>query len=125
MKKTICILTIMLAGFISLHAQKWEQLSAEQKMMKAKEFREDNQKYLKGTLGLTDVQCEDIDNVNICFLSTLDRIDRYVPADEDKKKYAKTLLQARSVQLDAIMGADKRKQYITYIQDKLQKAGLL
>lgn len=125
MKKVICILTIMVVGVISLNAQKWDQLSGEQKLMKAKEFREDNQKYLKGTLGLTDEQCTDIDNVNVCFLSTLDRIDRYVPDVEDKKKYAKTLLQSRAIQLDAIMGADKRKQYITYIQDKLKTAGLL
>jgi predicted phage gp36 major capsid-like protein len=125
MKKVICILTIMVVGVVSLNAQKWDQLSGEQKMMKAKEFREDNQKYLKGTLGLTDEQTEDIDNVNLCFLSTLDRIDRYGKTDDDKKKYAKGLMQSRAAQLDAIMGADKRKQYITYIQDKLKTAGLL
>jgi hypothetical protein len=125
MKKTIFMLAFMVAGVISLNAQKWDQLSGEQKLMKAKEFREDNQKYLKTTLGLTEEQCTDIDNVNVCFLSTLDRIDRYIPDVEDKKKYAKTLLQSRAIQLDAIMGADKRKKYIGYIQEKLKAAGLL
>lgn len=57
--------------------------------------------------------------------STLDRIDPYGKTDEDKKKYAKGLMQSSAAQLDAIMGADKRKEYITYIQDKLKKAGLM
>jgi hypothetical protein len=125
MKKTIFVFALLLGAICTVQAQKWEQLSGEQKMMKAKEFREENQKYLKGTLGLNDEQCEDIDNVNLCFLSTLDRIDRYGKTDDDKKKYAKGLMQSRATQLDAIMGADKRKEYIAYIQDKLKKAGLM
>ena len=125
MKKTIFIYALLLGSIFTVHAQNWEQLSGEQKMMKAKEFREDNQKYLKETLALTEEQTSDIDNVNLCFLSTLDRIDRYGKTDEDKKKYAKGLMQSRSAQLDAIMGAEKRKQYIGYIQDKLKKAGLM
>jgi hypothetical protein len=125
MKKTIFIFALLMGAIFSVQAQKWEQLSGEQKMMKAQEFRESNQQFLKGNLGLTDEQCTDIDNVNVCFLSTLDRIDRYGKTDDEKKKYAKGLLQSRAAQLDAIMGADKRKEYIAYIQDKLKKAGLM
>jgi hypothetical protein len=125
MKKTIFVFALLMGAILTVNAQKWEQLTGEQKMMKAQEFREDNQKYLKGTLGLNDEQCEDIDNVNLCFLSTLDRIDRYGKTDDDKKKYAKGLMQSRAAQLDAIMGADKRKEYIAYIQEKLKKSGLM
>lgn len=124
MKKVIFIFALMIGAMCSVNAQSWDQLSDEQMLMKAKDFRADNQKYLKETLGLSVEQCEDIDNVNLCFLSTLDRIDRYGKTDEDKKKYAKGLTQSRSAQLDAIMGVDKRKQYIAYIEEKLKKAGL-
>jgi hypothetical protein len=124
MKKVIFIFALIIGSMCSVNAQSWDQLSDEQKLMKAKDFREDNQNYLKGTLGLSAEQCEDIDNVNLCFLSTLDRIDRYGKTDEDKKKYAKGLMQSRSAQLDAIIGVDKRKQYIAYIEEKLKKAGL-
>lgn len=62
---------------------------------------------------------------NLCFLSTLDGIGRYGKTDKDKRIYAKELMQSRAAQLDAIMGADNRKEYITYIQEKLKKAGLM
>jgi hypothetical protein len=122
MKKILVIIfmgTFAMSG--SAFAQKWEDLSNEQKMSKIQGFREDNQKYLKG-LGLTDDQLNDVDNVNICFLSTLDRIDRYGGDEASKKKYAKSAVAARSAQLDAIIGVDKRKQYIEYVQGKLEKA---
>lgn len=122
MKKILVIIfigTFAMSG--SSIAQKWEELSNEQKMSKIQGFREDNQKYLKG-LGLSDDQLNDVDNVNICFLSTLDRIDRYGGDDASKKKYAKSAVAARSAQLDAIIGADKRKQYMEYVQGKLEKA---
>jgi hypothetical protein len=89
--------------------------------MKAKEFRADNQKYLKNTLGMTQKQLDDIDNVNICFLSTLDRINRYGKDEAAKEKYAQAVIDARSAQLDAIMGVDKRKQYGNYVAEKLKK----
>jgi hypothetical protein len=118
-------LMLVLIGLFAIggtaSAQKWEELSNEQKMSKIQGFREDNQKYLK-SLGLTDDQLNDVDNVNICFLSTLDRIDRYGGDDASKKKYAKSAIAARSAQLDAIIGADKRKQYIEYVKGKLEKA---
>jgi hypothetical protein len=105
-------------------AQKWSELTSEQKMMKAQEFRDDNQNYLKNTLKLTDDQLSDIDNVNLCYLSTLDRLDRYGKSDADKEKYAKSVTEARSAQLDAIMGADNRKKFQAYVQEKLKKAGV-
>src|SRR6516225_4680692 len=91
------------------------------KKMKAKEFRADNQKYLKDSLGMTEQQMTDIDNVNICFLSTLDRIDRYAKDDATKQKYAKAVNEARWAQIDVIMGADKHDKYAAYVKAKLSK----
>ena len=106
----------------SINAQKWSELTDEQKVMKAEEFRADNQNYLKTKLAMTQTQLDDIDNVNLCFLSTLDRIDRYGKDDATKQKYADVISKARSSQLDVIMGADKHKQYKEYIQAKIKKA---
>ena len=122
MKKILFIIfigTFAMSG--SAIAQKWEALSDEQKMSKVQGFRDDNQKFLKG-LGLTDEQLNDVDNVNVCFMSTLDRIDRYGGDEASKKKYAKSAVASRSAQLDAIIGVDKRKQYMEYVQAKLDKA---
>ena len=105
------------------NAQKWSELSDEQKIMKLKSFRADNQTYLKNTLGMTQQQMTDIDNVNICYLSTLDRISRYAKDDAAREKYADAISQGRWAQLDAIMGADKHEQYAKYLKDKIEKAG--
>ncbi len=121
MKKTILIITIAIAAFTTTNAQKWSDLTQEEKVMKAKQFRADNQQYLKDSLGMSADQMDDIDNVNICFLSTLDRIDRYAKDDATKQKYAKAITDARWAQLDVIMGADKHKQYSEYIKSKLKK----
>ena len=121
MKKSIFTIAVILLATNLMFAQKWADLSKEQKMMKAKEFRADNQNYLKNTLGMTEEQLSDIDNVNICYLSTLDRIDRYGKTDEAKTKYAKAVTEARGAQLDAIMGTEKRQQFMTYVADKLKK----
>lgn len=114
-------MVITLTCVNALYAQKWSELSKEEKWMKAQDFRADNQNYLKNTLGMNDEQLDDIDNVNVCYLSTLDRIDRYAKTDEDKTKYAKAVTAARGAQLDAIMGAEKRKQFMAYVQEKLKK----
>ncbi len=119
------LFAVLLFGMATVGAQSWKDLTNEQKLMKAKEFREDNQKYMKETLGLSQDQMDDIDNVNICYLSTLDRIDRYGKTDEGKAKYAKAATAARSAQLDAIMGTEKRKQYQSYLSEKLKKAGVM
>ena len=122
MKKTILIMIICVIGAIA-NAQKWSELSDEQKIMKLKSFRADNQNYLKNTLGMTQQQMTDIDNVNICYLSTLDRISRYAKDDAAREKYADAVSQGRWAQLDAIMGADKHEQYAKYLKDKIEKAG--
>jgi len=123
MKKYYSMLTLVLMTLsFSTMAQKWTDLSKEEKMMKLQSFRDDNQKYMKDSLKLSDEQRTDIDNVNICYLSTLDRIDRYAKTDADKEKYAKAVTAARSAQLDAIMGVGKHKQFANYVVAKLQKA---
>jgi|SRR6516225_11970203 hypothetical protein len=123
MKKTSLFVGICLAFVSSTHAQKWSDLSKEEKVMKAKEFRADNQKYLKDSLAMTEQQTTDIDNVNLCFLSTLDRIDRYAKDQATKEKYAKALWDVRWAQVDVIMGEEKHKRYAQYIANKLKKAG--
>ena len=121
MKKTIITFFVVISGINFVCAQKWSELSKEEKLMKAQDFRADNQNYLKNTLGMTDEQLTDIDNVNICYLSTLDRIDRYAKTEDDKVKYAKSVTAARGAQLDAIMGVEKRKQLMNYVAEKLKK----
>ena len=103
-------------------AQKWDELNDEQKMMKLKSFRADNQKYLKEQLGMTPTQLDDIDNVNVCYLSTLDRIDRYAKDEDRKEKLAEAVTEARWLQLDAIMGAEKHKKFAEYVKTKMEKA---
>ena len=71
---------------------------------------------------MTDDQRTDIDNVNLCFLSTLDLIDRYGKDDAAKEKYAKSAVNARNAQLDAIMGPENRKKFQDYVVAKLKKA---
>ena len=122
--KKIIFLMVMCFVAITANAQKWSELSKEQKTMQLQAFREDNQNYMKNTLGLTQEQIDDVDNVNICFLSTLDRIDRYGKDDASKEKYAKSAISARSAQLDAIMGVEKHKKFSEYVKGKLKKAGV-
>src|SRR5688572_26804967 len=119
--KTILLMLMCLLSATLLHAQTWDQLTSEQKLMKLKSFRADNQKYLKDSLQLTKQQITDIDNVNVCFLSTLDRIDRYAKDDEVKKGYAEALFEVRWAQLDAIMGEEKHLRYAKYLSAKIEK----
>ena len=120
--KKIILFTILIVSVTAIRAQKWSELTQEEKVMKAKEFRADNQNYLKSKLGMTAKQLEDIDNVNVCFLSTLDRVERYAKDDATKEKCADALWEARSAQLDAIMGVDKHKQFAEYVKAKVEKA---
>ena len=109
---------------ITANAQKWSELTNEQKSMQMQAFREDNQNYMKNNLKLTQTQMDDVDNTNICYFSTLDRIDRYGKDDASKEKYAKSATSARSAQLDAIMGVEKHKKFSEYVKGKLKKAGV-
>ncbi len=121
MKKAILFIIVCVIA-AAANAQKWSELTDEQKMMKLQSFRDDNQKFLKNTLGMTEQQMTDIDNVNVCYLSTLDRISRYGKDDATKEKYADAISDARWAQLDAIMGAEKHQQYAKYVKDKIEKA---
>lgn len=128
MKKTLLILSLCFVGIAGAQAQKkvkWEDLSKEQKMMKLQEFRDDNQKYLKDSLGMSPEQLTDIDNINMCFLSTMERLERYGKVDENKKKFAEVVAAERSIQLDAIMGTEKRNKFAAYVEAKLKKAGAM
>src|SRR5215471_15744676 len=52
MRRIILIAVVNLVGLTAVQAQKWSDLTQEEKIMKAKEFRADNQKYLKDSLGM-------------------------------------------------------------------------
>jgi hypothetical protein len=121
MKKTILSIMVSLLVIV-VNAQKWSDMTDEQKEMKLKSFRAENQKYLKDSLGMSQTQITDIDNVNICYLSTLDRIDRYAKDDASKEQYADAVSKGRWAQLDAIMGADKHDQYAAYLKRKIEAA---
>jgi hypothetical protein len=121
MRKTILFILGCFITLAAVKAQKWNELTDEQKVMKAKEFRADNQKYLKTTLGMTQQQLKDIDNVNLCSLGAFDRISRYGKDDASKEQYAEVLIATRYAQLDAIMGPEKHKQYSEYIKGKIKK----
>ena len=105
-----------------IHAQKWDALSEEQKLTKLKSFRAENQQYLKDSLQLSQTQITDIDNLNLCFLSTLDRVDRYAKDDKTKEEYADALWDVRWAQVDAIMGKEKHEKYATYMKRKIAQA---
>jgi hypothetical protein len=119
MKKFIAVSVFMLLAGGMVSAQSWSDMTKEEKLMSAKKFQTDNQNYLRNTLGLNDDQINDINNVNACYLSTLDRIGRYGKTDEAKLEAAKAITAARSVQLDAIMGPEKRDQFMEYVGGKL------
>ena len=121
MKKVLFSVFVCIAMAGPACAQSWDEMTAEQKLMSAVEFREDNQKYL-ASLGLNDEQRNDIDNVNLCFLSGLDRITRYAEKPSQAKKYAGKLFDAREKELEAIMGKENREKYMQYIADKLVAA---
>ena len=123
MKKYLFSLVSLLLFFsVTAFTQKWADLSNEEKLMKLKSFTEDNHKYMKETLKLSEEQISDADNVNVCYLATLDRINRYGKTDANKEKYAKSATESRAKQLEAIMGTDNYGKYKKYVGNKLKKA---
>jgi hypothetical protein len=123
MKSRILLLIVCLLAVTTTFAQKkWEELTDEQKLTQLKSFRDDNQKFLKDTLKLKSTQMTDLDNLNLCFLSTLDRVDRYGKDQAKKEQYAEALWQVRWAQVDAIMGKEKHDKYAAYIKRKLTAA---
>ena len=119
--RILLIAFCLLCGSVS-NAQKWAELSDEQKLSKLKSFRAENQKFLKDSLRMTSVQMTDLDNLNLCFLSTLDRIDRYAKDNATKEEYADALWEVRWAQVDAIMGKEKHDRYAAYIKRKIKQA---
>lgn len=122
MKSKFLLMMVGLVMATFTYAQKWEELSDEKKLAKLKTFRTENQKYLKDSLHLTATQISDLDNLNVCFLSTLDRVDRYTKDEDSKEKYADALWEVRWAQVDAIMGKEKHEKYAEYIKRKLSAA---
>jgi hypothetical protein len=121
------LVAMLLVLSVSAFAQKWADLSKEEKLMKLQNFIEDNHKYMKDSLALSEEQVTDADNVNACYLTTLDRINRYAKTDADKEKYAKSATESRAKQLEAIMGSDKYRKFKyrkfkRYVEAKLKKA---
>ena len=119
--------TLLLALFIlclgnNLRAQSWDQLTEEEKIEKLQSFKEDNQKYMRETLKLSEDQISDVENTNICAFSSLDRIATYGKDDAEKKKYAKSLIKYREKMIQAIMGQEKFEKFQTYVNAKLQQA---
>ena len=123
MKRIFFLLMLAVVCTTATQAQKWQDLSNEQKLMKAKEFRQESQDYLK-KLGLSEDQLADMDDVNLCYLTTLGRIDRYGKDDNAKLNYAKSATKARATQMDAIMGPDRRAKYQKFISDKIKNSPL-
>jgi len=119
--KIFFIVTALLTTIVT-NAQKWDALTDEKKLAKLQSFRADNQKFQKDSLKLTATQMTDLDNLNLCFLSTLDRIDRYTKDDATKEKYAEALWEVRWAQVDAIMGKEKHEKYSAYLKRKINKA---
>ena len=123
MKKYLLLLALFVMGLSNAsYGQKWKELSNEEKLMKLQSFIEDNQKYMKDSLALSEDQISDVNNVNVCYLTTLDRINRYGKTDTDKEKFAKSATESRAKQLEAIMGSDKYKRFKKYMEAKLKKA---
>jgi hypothetical protein len=117
-QKLILLVAVCLVAFAG-YAQKWEELSDEQKLMKLKTFRTENQKYMKDSLKLTPTQINDIDNINLCYLATLDRIMRYGKDDQRKEELAEAVSKARWVQIDVIIGEEKHDKYAAYLERRI------
>lgn len=123
MKRLMLVMVLITSlSMVSLAQTKWSDLTQEQKMMKAKSFRADNQAYLKNTLGMTDDQLKSIDKVNKDYLNELNKISNGAGTDDEKFAKAKDITSKRSDELDKIMGPDKHKQFSDYQWDKIQKA---
>ena len=119
MKHKFFFLIAACSTALSGYAQTWEEMTDEQKLMKLKTFRAENQKYMKDSLKLTSTQINDVDNINLCYLSTLDRIVRYGKTEENKQKVADAVSEARWLQIDAIIGEEKHNKYSAYLERRI------
>lgn len=69
---------------------------------------------------MSEDQLHKIQEVNLSYVTNLDRIDKYA-SNENKMKFAEAATTELSVKLDAIMGPDNRKKYMEYILEKLDE----
>jgi hypothetical protein len=126
MKKAM-ILFVVLTGisrisFGQTWQQTWSEMSKEEKMMKLKSFRSENQKFLKDSLGMTSKQLKSIDSVNSDYMKALDRIQSGSGSDNEKLTKAQELTKKRGADLDNIMGEDAHMKFTKYVYAKLEKA---
>ncbi len=126
MKKAMMLLVLVtgfsMVSFAQTWQETWSNMSKEEKMMKLRTFRDDNQKYLKDSLGMTSQQLKSIDSVNSIFLKGLTQIDKSVATDDEKLAKAKEIAKKRTADLDSIMGEDKRARFTQYMYEKLKKS---
>ncbi len=126
MKKAMMLLVLVtgfsMVSFAQTWQETWSNMSKEEKMMKLRTFREDNQKYLKDSLGMTSQQLKSIDSVNSIFLKGLTQIDKSVATDDEKLAKAKEIAKKRMADLDSIMGEDKHARFTQYMYEKLKKS---
>jgi hypothetical protein len=90
--------------------------------MKLKSFRDDNQKFLKDSLGMTSKQLKSIDSVNSDYMKELDRIHSGSGTDDEKLAKAQELTKKRGAALDSIMGEVSHMKFTKYVYAKLEKA---
>jgi hypothetical protein len=79
MKKLMFLLVLMTSvsvSFAQTRQQTWSELSKEEKMQKMRSYRDDNQKFLKDSLGMTSKQLKSIDSVNSMYLDGLNKIEK-------------------------------------------------
>src|SRR6185295_10447790 len=126
MKKQMFLLVLMtsisMVSFAQTWQQTWSEMSKEEKMEKMRSYRDDNQKFLKDSLGMTKTQLKSIDSVNSDYLKGLNKIEKSPASDDEKLAKAQELSKKRAVDLDNIMGEEKHRKFTLYITAKLQKA---
>jgi len=126
MKKVMILFVLITAvskiSFSQTWQQTWSDMSKEEKMMKMKSFRSDNQKFLKDSLGMTSKQLKSIDSVNSDYMKELDRIHSSSASDNEKLAKAQEITKKRGADLDSIMGEDMHMKFTKYMYAKLEKA---
>jgi len=126
MKKAMILLvlitSISMVSFGQTWQETWSNMTKEEKMMKIKSFRDDNQKFLKDSLGMTSKQLTSIDSVNSSYMKLLNRIENGAGTDQEKYEKAQEITKQRGEALDNIMGKDKHYEFAQYLYRKLEKA---
>jgi hypothetical protein len=125
MKKAMILLALVTSfsmAFAQTWQETWSNMTKEEKMMKLRTFRDDNQKFLKDSLGMTSAQLKSIDSVNSDFLKGMNQINKSTGTDDEKLAKAKEIATKRGADLDSIMGVDKHALFTQYLYGKLKKS---